>query len=65
MMSHYSHLQPDVLCRLFKSYCCSFYGSLYYIVLYCIMRPYTEGRLNRYHNIGIPLENPKSALNLG
>ena len=26
-MSHYSHLQPDVLCRLFKSYCCSFYGS--------------------------------------
>ena len=27
MMSHYSHLQPDVLCRLFKSYCCSFYGS--------------------------------------
>ena len=28
MMSHYSHLQPDVLCRLFKSYCCSFYGSL-------------------------------------
>ena len=27
MMSHYSHLQPDVFCRLFKSYCCSFYGS--------------------------------------
>ena len=27
MMSHYSHLQPDVLCRLFKSYCCSFYDS--------------------------------------
>ena len=27
MMSHYSHLQPDVLCRLFKSYCCFFYGS--------------------------------------
>ena len=27
MMSHYSHLQPDALCRLFKSYCCSFYGS--------------------------------------
>ena len=32
------------------------------IVLY--MRPYTEGRLDRYH-IGIPRENPKSALNLG
>ena len=27
MMSHYSHLQPNVLSRLFKSYCCSFYGS--------------------------------------
>ena len=26
MMSHYSHLQPDALCRLFKSYYCSFYG---------------------------------------
>ena len=26
MMSHYSHLQPNVLSRLFKSYCCSFYG---------------------------------------
>ena len=25
------------------------------IVLYCIMRPYSEGRLDRYH-IGIPLE---------
>ena len=23
-MSHYSHLKPDVLSRLFKSYCCSF-----------------------------------------
>ena len=29
MMSHYSHLQPNVLSRLFKSYCCSFYGSFY------------------------------------
>ena len=37
---------------------------LYCIVLYCIMRPYTEGQLDRYH-IGIPRENPKSALNLG
>ena len=37
---------------------------IYCIVLYCIMRPYTEGRLDRYH-IGIPRENPKSALNLG
>ena len=27
MMSHYIHLQPDVSCRLFKSYCCSFHGS--------------------------------------
>ena len=27
MMSHYSHLHSKVLCRLFKSYCCSFYGS--------------------------------------
>ena len=27
MMSHYSHLLPDVLCRLFKSYCCSFQSS--------------------------------------
>ena len=27
MMSHYSHLQPAMLCRLFKLYCCSFYGS--------------------------------------
>ena len=27
MMSLYSHLQPDVLCRLFKSYCCFFYGQ--------------------------------------
>ena len=27
MMSHYSHLQPDVLCGLFNSYSCSFYGS--------------------------------------
>ena len=26
MMSHYSHLQPDVLCRVFKSYCYSFDG---------------------------------------
>ena len=29
-MYHYSHLtylQPDVLCRLFKSYCFFFYGS--------------------------------------
>ena len=34
------------------------------IVLYCIMRPYTEGQLDRYH-IGIPRENPNSALNLG
>ena len=30
----------------------------------CIMSPYTEGRLDRYH-IGIPRENPKSALDLG
>ena len=30
---------------------------------YCIGL-YTEGRLDRYH-IGIPRENPKSALNLG
>ena len=37
---------------------------LYCIVLYCIMRPYTEGQLDRYR-IGIPRENPKSALNLG
>ena len=37
---------------------------MYCIVLYCIMRPYTEGRLDRYH-IGIPRENPKFALNLG
>ena len=37
---------------------------LYYIVLYCIMRPYTEGQIDRY-DIGIPRENPKSALNLG
>ena len=36
----------------------------YCIVLYCIMRPCTEGRLNCYH-IGIPRENPKFALNLG
>ena len=28
MMSHYSHLQPDVLCRLFKSYC--FFVALFY-----------------------------------
>ena len=35
-----------------------------HIVLYCIMRPYTEDQLDRYH-IGIPRENPKSALNLG
>ena len=27
MMSHYSHLQCNVLSKLFKSYCCSFYGS--------------------------------------
>ena len=27
MISHYSHLQTDVLCRLFKTYCCSFSGS--------------------------------------
>ena len=27
MMSHINHLQPDVLCTLFKSYCCSVYGS--------------------------------------
>ena len=27
LMSHYSHLQPDVLFRLFKSYCCSFSGA--------------------------------------
>ena len=27
MMFHYSYLQPDVICRLLKSYCCSFYGS--------------------------------------
>ena len=36
MMSHYSHLRPNVLSRLFKSYCCSFYGSFlwqYYIIL--------------------------------
>ena len=26
MMSHYNHWQPDMLCRLFKLYCCSFYG---------------------------------------
>ena len=32
--------------------------------LYCIVWPYTEGQLDRYH-IGIPRENPKSALNLG
>ena len=25
MMCHYGHLQPDVLCRLIESYCCSFY----------------------------------------
>ena len=37
---------------------------LYCVVLYCIMRPYTVGQLDRYH-IGIPRENPKSALNLG
>ena len=34
------------------------------IVLYCIMRPYTEAQLDRYR-IGIPRENPKSALNFG
>ena len=34
------------------------------IVLYCIMRSYTEGQLDHYH-IGIPRVNPKSALNLG
>ena len=28
---------------------------LYCVVLYCIMRLYTEGRLDRYH-IGIPRE---------
>ena len=28
---------------------------MYCIVLYCIMMPYTEGRLDRYH-IGIPRE---------
>ena len=28
------------------------------IVLYCIMRPYTEGRLDRYR-IGIPREMPE------
>ena len=27
MKSHYRRLQPDMLCRLFKSYCCSFHGS--------------------------------------
>ena len=27
MMSHYSHLQPDVLCRLFKLYFFFLYGS--------------------------------------
>ena len=27
-------------------------------LLYCIMRPYTEGQLDGYH-IGIPRENPK------
>ena len=37
---------------------------LYCIVLYCNMRPYTEGQLDRY-DIGIPRENSKFALNLG
>ena len=27
MMANYSSLQPTVLINLFKSYCCSFYGS--------------------------------------
>ena len=27
IMSDYCHLQPDVLCGLFKSFCCSFSGS--------------------------------------
>ena len=36
------------------------------VLLYCIMRPYTEGRIDRYHrHIVIPKENPKSTLNLG
>ena len=30
-MSHYSHLQPDVLCRLFKSYGCPFYHSFLWL----------------------------------
>ena len=36
----------------------------YGMVWHDIMRSYTEGQLDRYH-IGIPRENPKSALNLG
>ena len=27
MMSNFSHLNPESVVTLFKSYCCSFYGS--------------------------------------
>ena len=58
MMSHHSHLPPDVLCRLFKSYCCSFYRS--FLLQYnskgfekiCITWNRAVRRMNslRYHN---------------
>ena len=29
MMSNFSHLNPESVVTLFKSYCCSFYGSFF------------------------------------
>ena len=40
------------------------YSDCVCVVVCCVMRPYTEGRLDPYR-IGIPRELPKSALNLG
>ena len=33
LMVNFGHLHPDTVCNLFKSYCCSFYGS--FIWKYC------------------------------
>ena len=27
MISDFGRIRPDILCKIFKSYCCSFYGA--------------------------------------
>ena len=47
MMSNFSHLNPESVVTLFKSYCCSFYGSFlwkynsdFFFMLYTMKQMY-------------------------